>query len=69
MNSIIDRAAAEPAFLQRLAEQPLAVARADGYDVSVTQLLDFLCLSADSDERLQEIVQIRLSQLAGGKWI
>lgn len=69
MKSVIDRAASDEVFIRRLNEEPLNVARAEGYDVSLEQMFDFLRFEEALGEGIQDLLEIRLSELAGGKWI
>jgi len=68
MKRVIDRMS-EATFVRKLVQDPLGVACADGYDVSLEQVTDLLCLDLEEGRSIQEVLQIRLSQLAGGKWL
>jgi hypothetical protein len=68
VKSVIDRCASNPAFLTRLVEDPIGLARTEGYHTTTEQVLDLLHLDVDSGLSLQEMLRVRLSQLASGKW-
>jgi len=68
MRSVIDQAVCNPTFREALLRDPLALARTAGYDVSADQVAGLLGIKADSQEILQQLLAIRLSQLAAGMW-
>jgi hypothetical protein len=66
---IIDRAASEPDFRQRLAENPLEVARSVGYGDGIEGVKDLLDLRDAQSNELCKRLHLRLSRLYTGKWI
>lgn len=68
MKSVIDRCAFDSDFRTRLVADPVALARSEGYHATTEQVLDLLRLDADSGLSVQEMLRVRLSQLASGKW-
>jgi hypothetical protein len=69
MQYIIDRAASEADFRQRLAENPLGVARSVGYGDGIEGVKDLLDLRDAPSNELCELLHLRLSRLYSGKWI
>lgn len=69
MQYIIDQAASEPDFRQRLAENPLGVARSVGYGDGIEGVKDLLDLRDAQSNELCERLHLRLSRLYSGKWI
>jgi len=55
-----DRCASDDAFFARLIEEPLAVARELGYDVSIDGLKELLGVGGVSDDEFAEAVLRRL---------
>ncbi len=68
MKSVIDRCAFDSDFRTKLFEDPIGLARSEGYHATTEQVEHLLRLDADSGLSLQEMLRVRLSQLASGKW-
>ena len=58
---LIDRAASDPMFLMELQRDPLAAARASGFDVSRREVRDLLGMPEATEGQLAEVLQARLS--------
>jgi hypothetical protein len=59
---IVDRVAADPAFAQRLAEDPRGTVEAEGLTFDQAEVRDFLGVAdGGSDEEFAEALQERLS--------
>lgn len=66
IQAIIERAAADPEFLARLAADPLGAVRAEGYQVSADEVRQMLGLAEASEAELVEALQQRLSHAGKG---
>ena len=66
IQTIIERAASDPDFLKRLAQDPAGTVQAEGYQVSSEEVKALLDMPAASDEELAEALQARLSYGATG---
>lgn len=66
IQTIVDRAAADPDFLKRLAQDPAATMQAEGYQVSPAELKALLDMPNASDQEAVEALQQRLSHSTGG---
>lgn len=69
MQYLIDAVASDGDFRRRLAEDPLGVARTEGYDVVTEEVLDLLGLREVPADELGERLHLRLSRLNAGKWM
>jgi len=58
---LVDRAARDPRFLQRLQSDPYGTARAEGVEVSDAELRELLGMENATDAELAEALQSRLS--------
>ena len=65
IQSIIDRAASDPDFLSRLAQDPAAAIQAEGLQVSPQDLKNLLNMPNASDKEAVEALQARLSHSGG----
>lgn len=69
MRDIIDRIAADPAFRQRLAEDPGSVARDLGYGTRIEEARRLLDLPETGLREMVEALRYRLALLRSGKWL
>jgi hypothetical protein len=63
---LVDRAARDPEFLQRLQADPYGTARAEGVDVSHGALSELLGMPGASESQVAEALQSRLSYSSKG---
>jgi hypothetical protein len=63
---LVDRAARDPEFLQRLRRDPYGAARAAGVDVSHGALAELLGMGGASEAEVAEALQSRLSYSTKG---
>jgi len=66
IQTVIDRAASDPDFLKRLAQNPDGTLQAEGYQISPHEVRDLLDMPNASDQELAEALQSRLSHSSGG---
>ena len=64
---IVDRAAKDQAFLEKLVEDPFGTAKAEGYDVSLEQARAFLGMPEATEEQIVGTLQERMTQLGKGR--
>jgi hypothetical protein len=67
MTDLIDRASRDPDFVSRFAEDPMGVARAEGYDITPDDLRSAIGAEGATDEQVIEQLKARLSHAAGAK--
>lgn len=65
IQTIVDRAAGDPDFLKRLAQDPAGTVQAEGYAVSPEELKNLLEMPNASDQEVVEALQQRLSHSSG----
>lgn len=65
IQAIVGRAASDPDFLKRLAQDPAEAMRAGGYQVSPADLKALLDMPGASDQEAVEALQQRLSHSGG----
>jgi hypothetical protein len=65
---IIDQVAANEAMRRRLAEDPLGVARTEGYAASIEDVASFLGAGHSPMRDIQESLARHLSRFDHGKW-
>jgi hypothetical protein len=58
--SLLERAAAEPSFLKKLAADPLGTAHAAGVELSAADIKAWLALDAATDAELVEVLRMRM---------
>lgn len=68
MRKIIDQVAMSPAARRRLAEDPLGIARAEGYPVSDEDVRNLLGIDDSAGQDVREILGVHLSRFNQGKW-
>ena len=61
IQTIIDRAASDPDFLKRLAQDPAGTVQAEGLQVSTSELKALFDMPEASDQEVAEALQARLS--------
>jgi hypothetical protein len=64
LQSVLDRAAADPGFLAELAAQPLETVLAAGVQVSTAELKQLLSLAGATDAELLEVLRVRVAHTA-----
>ena len=65
IQAVVERAAKDPGFLQRLANEPRATLQAEGYAISPEEVQALLDVPSASDEEVAEALQARLSHSGG----
>ena len=65
IQQIIDRAASDPDFLKRLAQDPVGTMQVEEYDITPDELKAFLGMEGATDEETAEMLQARLSHSSG----
>lgn len=68
MQKLIDQVAAWPAIYQRLVEDPLGMARTEGYAVSDEHIRHLLGADDSANQDVREILTVLLSRFGQGKW-
>src|SRR5438105_634067 len=58
--SLLERAAAEPSFLEQLAADPLGTVQAAGVEVSAADIKAWLALDAATDAELLDVLRVRI---------
>jgi hypothetical protein len=61
IQAVVERAARDPGFLDRLAKEPQATIQAEGYAISPEEVAALLDVPSASDEEVAEALQGRLS--------
>ena len=61
IQAVVERAAKDPGFLQRLADAPQATLQAEGYAIAPEEVQALLDVPNASDEEVAEALQARLS--------
>jgi hypothetical protein len=67
VQAVIERAASDPDFLKRLAEDPVGTAHAENLAITTEDLKGLLEMSEASDEEAVEALQARLSHSSGAR--
>jgi hypothetical protein len=68
VQKLINQVAGSPAIRRRIAEEPLAMARAEGYAVFEEDVRLLLGADDPSGQDVREILRINLSRFGQGKW-
>jgi lipocalin len=68
VQKIIDQLAISPDMRRRLAEDPLSIARAEGYPVSDEDVRLLLGLDGSTGQDVREVLRLHLSRFDQGKW-
>lgn len=64
LQQLLDKAASDPAFLQRLSDDPLGTAQAEGVQVDAKHLKALLGMQQASDSELVDALRARVSHAA-----
>ena len=64
IQQLLDRAASDPALLQRLAADPLGTAKAEGVDIDARHIKAMLGMPDVSDQEIVDVLRSRVSHAA-----
>ena len=64
IQQLLDRAASDPALLQRLAADPLGTAKAEGVDLDAQHIRHMLGMPDASDQEVVDVLRNRVSHAA-----
>ena len=64
LQQLLDRAATDPALLERLGKDPLGTARAEGVQIDAAHLKQMLGMPEASDGELVDVLRSRMSHAA-----
>lgn len=67
MMDLIDRASRDPDFVSRFAEDPMGIAKAEGFDITPEDLRSAIGAEGATDEQVVEQLKARLSHAAATK--
>lgn len=65
IETIVSRAASDPDFLKRLAQDPFGTIAAEGYQIPAAEVKALLEMPEASDEEVAEALQQRISHSGG----